>query len=1318
VKLAAVLRQADARGLTVVGGRDVRVTINDGQGDKIFESRGKLDAFGGLALDAPIPKTAHLGSASATVTMAGARASFQTGFLLADFKPAEFAVSATADKHEYVRGDRVHFTMHGEYLFHAPMAKAATHDSVVRSVTSFVPKGADGWVTSDEAFTSDYGDKSPRAGELLERDAELDASGDHDEWVPLAMPGQTQPELVTFESDVEDFTRQVVAGSASVIVHPAEFYVAMKRFSSRFVSVGATLRPDVLALRPDGARVAGAGVKLELVERKWTTVVEDHGDGSRRSRVEDTVIAACDVVTAAAPASCALRVPEQGYFIVRATSKDARGDVVRASTSLYSLSDKPDVPTHAIGWNEGDARVVKLESDKSAYEPGETAKILVRNPFQSAEALVTVERGGVMTSQTTTLRGPMPVVTIPIQDDYFPNVFVGIHLVRGRLSPPPATGADVTGPDYRDGYVELGVSAKTHRLTVDVIADRKEHRPGDPVDADVVVKDARGAPIRAELTFYAVDEGVLMLTDYKTPDPLGAFTRPRSLAVFGMESRDHLGKILALKAGERLRNLGWETRGNGEDKGDDGGGGDESGGKPRRDFKNTAYFEAGRVTGDDGKAHFHFKLPDNLTTFRLMAVAAATDRFGSGQTSVTSSKKLMARPALPRAVRVGDKLDASVVVSGKELGATGVDVTMRVASGGLSITGASTQRVTLPASGNVEVHFPVTANAAGDATITFVVSGGGEKDSVEVKKHVELPLHLESTAVYGETTRASAIAFGDLSKIQGDQGSLTVRMSSSALVGLAGAFDDLDQYPYGCTEQLASRMIPLFALDDLARSVGVRVPAATDQRMDDAIAALLTHQHGSGGFGYWDNDDEEPWLSAYALLALDAASKKNFYVPHDALDNGVTYLRRALARERFKAGEADDDSNKKDDEESDATTEDHTEEKLARAYAEAAFIADVLATLGKPDPGYLNRLYDAREHAPLFSQALLLHAMVVSAMPKSQTETLASEVVARLRVDADKAIAEDDDGTIYAPLLDSGVRTTALVLRALLALDPNHPMAARLAKGLLGERRSGGWNSTQEDSWSLVALDAYRKAQESARPDFDVNVFLGDSKIGDASFHDRSLRDERITLVPSKVKRLGGPLTFATSGAGKLFYSAELQYEIADLPKKPVDRGLFVQKTMRAVKLADLPSMADFIPKKTELSAQAGDLVVVDVLLESAEPQEQVVIDDPLPAGLEAVDFDFATTGHAHTVSDSVSRRATDALGIGMPFRDSPYHRELKDDRVLTFIPHVLPGMYHFRYLARATAVGTYVMPPTSAACMYSPEVFGRTQAQTFVVSR
>lgn len=1322
LKLVAVVRQSDARGLTVMQGHDVRVSLVDTQGEKVFDGRAKLDAFGTVSLDLPIPKSAHLGDARAVVELPGSRdARFQASVLLADFKAVEFKVSAQPDKPDFVRGDVAHFSVHGEYLFQAPMAGAAAHVMAVREVTSFQPKNTDGFVTSDEAYSGDYGDKGARAGSLDEANATLDGSGNHDEAVDLAMPGQTQPERVAFEADVEDFTRQVVAGSASVIVHPADFYVGLRRPTSRFLAVGAPVSPDVVTVRPDGTRVAGNKVRVELLQRTWTTVVADSegGDGTRRSKVEDVNVGACEVASTSAVASCGLVVPAAGYFIVRATASDRRGNVVRASQGLYALSDKPDVSTTALGWAENDARVLRLEGDKSTYRAGETAKVLVRNPFQEAEALITVERAGVMTATTMTLKGPMPVVPIEIADDYFPNVFVSVQLVRGRVLAAPATGADLGKPDYRVGYLELSVSPDSHRLKVEVKTGKKDYRPGEDVDADLVVRDATGSPTRASVTFYAVDEGVLMLTGYTTPDPLTAFTKRRALSVFGMDSRDHLATLTAFKAGERLRNLGYETLG-GDDKGNYGGGGGEDGGSggKRLDFRNTAFFEAGRVTATDGTARFHFKLPDNLTAFRLMAVASTVDRFGSGESSITSSKRLMARPALPRALRVGDKFDASVVVSGKGLGAVPVDVTLSSGSGAIVLEGATTQRVNLPATGNVEVHFPAFARGPGDSALTFTVRGAGETDSVQLQKHVAIPLHLESVAIYGETTQSAAISLGDLSKIRGDVGALDVHVSASALVGLEAAFDQLSDYPYGCTEQIASRMLPLVSLGDLARSAGVRVPARSDTAMDAAVSEMQKHQRDSGGFGYWDDDAEQAWLSAYALLALDTASKQGVFVPRDSLDRGIENLKSQLeVRTRTtRSDDTDDDDTPHVTPLDDKKTR---QDREAQSYAEATFLADVLATLGRPDPGTLNRLFDARPHKPLFSQALLLHAMAVGHMPKAQTDALATELTSRLRVDADSAVAEETDA-LFLPLLDSATRTTALSLRALLAVDATNKLAPRLAKGLLAARKGGAWGSTQENAWALIALDDYRKAQESATPAFDVSVFLGKQSIGQAVFHDSGLHDEHFTLLPSKVKELGGPLSFMVNGSGKLFYSAELKAEIADLPTKALDRGLYVQKTMRAVSLADLDAAQRWIPRKTSLTASAGQLVIVDLIVETAEPAEQVVVSDPLPAGLEAIDFDLQTTGQLHAVRGGNDPKfAKGALdNLGMPFREAPFHREMHDDKVLTFFSHLDPGMVHLRYLARATVPGRYVLPPTSAECMYSPEVFGRTRAVSYEITR
>jgi uncharacterized protein YfaS (alpha-2-macroglobulin family) len=1317
LKLAGLFRKFDAAGLKTPPGAEARIEVTDSQSERLFEGRARLDAFGSIALDVPLPKTSHLGDAyvSASLGASGSPA-FSTQVLLAAYKASEFKVALEPGKSEYVRGDEAAFDVRAEYLFGAPMGNVALHTSASRSATSFAPPGAGAYAVVDEASVLGLGAAAnPRSEELSDADDTLDDLGVAKRKLKLDLPRMAGPEQVTLEAEVRDLTNQTVARRATVLVHPAAFYLGLKRPDRRFLAVGAELLPTVVAFDPAGKHVPGVVGKVELVRRTWVGVVEDVPAETARthSQVKDEIIGTCAVTTTAAEAACKLRVTQPGFYLLRVTGSDSRQNAVGASTSFYAVDDRADEATARVSFPSPDARGIQLEADKKVYQPGETARILVRSPFREAEALVTVQRGGVLWHRVVQVRGPMPTVDVPMRAEYFPNVFVSVHLVRGRIKAAPAAGVDLGAPEFRVGTAELKVDPNSHRLDVHIATTRSEYRPGENVDADLTVTGTDGRRARTAVTFYAVDEGVLMLTGYKTPDPLPAFTTERKLAVFGLENRESLARILALKNGERVRSLGYDFLGPvSGDKGEDGGGGGEE--AVRADFKTTAFFEAGRVTSNEGSTRFHFKLPDNLTTFRLMAIASAEDdRFGFGESRITTNRKLMARPALPRVVRVGDQFDAGVVVSSKDLASTTVNVALRTT--GLSASGPAVRQIALPRGRSVEVRFPVKATASGPASLEFAVKGSGYQDTVLLKRNVELPVARESVAVYGETSGAAAVELGNLAGIRPESGGLDVHVSSTALAGIGKAFEQNLEYPYGCTEQLVSRTLPLLLLSDLARAFHARLPAKTDDVIDDAVGEILSHQTGSGGFGYWEGDAMDvPWLSAYAVLALETAAEKRFFVPKGARDQAIAYLSGVVARARFtQAGSADDSEVAPP---SDATSDEQTADG---SYADVAFAADVLATVGQAQPGTLNQLFDARREQPLFSQALLLHALAKAKMPRATTNILVSEIVNRIRVGADEAFV-DEESELYAPWLDSSVRTTALVLRALLAVDPHHSLGPRLARGLLARRERGAFRSTQENTWALLALDEYRKNQENREPNFEAQVFLGDNLLGNASFHENSAVEVPFSVPAARLVGNSGPLTFSVTGSGKLFYTAELRYASASLPKRPEDSGFSVQRILRALKPKELIEAQKAVPVRGDAKAEVNDLVMVDVLFETAEPREQIVLDDPLPAGLEPIDFALDTSSmHAQlTEPPSVANpaRAVGALGYGAFRTVSGLHRELRDDRVLTFLSHVEPGIYHFRYLTRATTPGRYVVPPLRAECMYSPEISGRTGSTEFEV--
>ncbi|MBI2395263.1 MAG: hypothetical protein HYV09_37185 [Deltaproteobacteria bacterium] len=1326
MKLAGIVRRGSAKGLEPPAGKDLKLQVSDGEGNEVLVTRAKIDAFGTFAVDVPLGKTAKLGTGAITASIGAESSVAYSTFLLAAYKASAFKIGVEPAKPAYVHGDEATFGVSGEYLYGAAMSGATVHAEITRAPVSFVPPKAEGFVFGDE--TRGY-----VAAHVDRIDADLDAKGRFDAKVKLDLPGQYGPERVTIEAEVKDATHQTVAKSASALVHPAEFYLGLERAGSRFVSLpGASLevRPKVAAFEPSGARRVGAKVTLELVQRKWTSSVAEQADGSSStwSKPKDELVASCEVTTTAKTESCPLLVKEPGYYFIRGRARDARNLETRVADWILAVADQPDAKV-APSWSKTDLKVVKLEADKTVYKPGDKAKILVHNPFpttKDVQALVTVERGGVLDRQLVSLKGSMPVVEIPVKSEWFPNAFVSIDVVRGRIKPPPGKGVDLGGPEFRVGTTELKVDPESHRLKLAITPSKTKLAPGEALDADVAVTDDAGKPTKASVTFYAVDEGVLMLTGYKTPDPLPPFAERQKLAVFGFDSREHLARILPMKAGEKVPILGWEyPERDGWEKGSEYGDGDMAeagpgGARPRMDFRATAFFEAGRVTADDGHAKFHVKLPDNLTSYRLMAVAATgDDRFGFGESNITASKKLMIRPALPRALRVGDAFEASMVLTSKDLPST--DVEVRIAAKGLVVDGPTSFHAQVGPGQQVPVRFKVRATSPGTATLDVEAKGGGTADRVVLTRTVSLPTSLRTVAAYGETSSASAVELGPLDGIRPDEGGLKVKVASSAMVGLDTSFDRLVEYPYGCTEQIVSRVLPLVSMRDLAKQAGVRMPAKTDAMIDDAIAKVVAHQSGNGGFGFWENDPAVPWLSAYATLVLEEAGKKGYAVPKESRDRAMSYLRGHLPS-MIPAPEGEDQPAPPDD---DSAVEDDahgpvvepmspTDERGVK-FAIASMIVDALASSGVPDPGAMNRLYDARAKKPVFAQAFLLHAMAAAKMPQQQLAGFAKELEGRLKVDAGSAVAMPE-GPVYAPMLDSSARTTALVLRALLAVDAKHPLAPRLARGLLNARVDGAWRSTQENVWALVALDAYRKAQESAPAGFEARAFFGDDEIGRAKLS--GLQEETFALPAAKLSAKKGPLTVTLDGPGKLFWSAELRYATTVLPTKPLDRGFYIEKRVRGLLPGDLGKALESMPKSSSSKARIGELVLVDLLFETAEARDQVVIDDPLPAGLEPLDVKLETVAKSQNVGDGPALAHATATKTHPTYVYPSLHREHRDDRVLTFLGRVEPGLYHFRYVARATSAGTFVVPPTTVEAMYTPEVSGRTAATSFTVTR
>jgi alpha-2-macroglobulin len=636
---------------------------------------------------------------------------------------------------------------------------------------------------------------------------------------------------------------------------------------------------------------------------------------------------------------------------------------------------------------------------------------------------------------------------------------------------------------------------------------------------------------------------------------------------------------------------------------------------------------------------------------------------------------------------------------------------------GLALEGPSLQKVSLPDSRPREVRFRYRAVAPGEAVFRFAVSGASERDGLEQRIPVQLPTSLEAVAVAGDTADVRREALLPPQGVRSDVGGLEVTLASTALGGFGEAMRQLVDYPYGCLEQLSSRLVPFVALRELSgrfnipwkpdtaaewvssealAEQGAKDPDALIRRTVKAIEQL---QNVDGGYRYWSSDGcSADWASSYAVLALGRAAEVGYPVDKAALRRGQEYLARVAAADL--GGRCTWWWSRLDD-----TTR--------------VFAVWTLARTGAPKASYYGELYAHREKLPLFAQAMLADAMFVGGGDRAQARTLLTQVMDRAKESTTGLHFEEMDAATYASRWSSDVRTTGIVLLTLTDVAPDHPYVAKLAHFLTAVRGSNGrYRTTQEAAFALMALTEVTRVKEKDVPDFVGRVTLDTKELTSSNFHGRSLEVQKAKVSLQALPKATQPLAldFRRDGkAGVLYYGALLRYAPASMPTTALDRGIVVQRWVEPYSGGG------------QLKAvQAGELVRIQVRLATSMERSNVAVDVPLPSGLEAVDTSLSTTARLPPLAQASIRAprgdegeeaeddsaAPPFYGFWTPFN----HTERRDDRVVLFADHLPPGITLTTVIARATTPGDFLLMPAHAEEMYAPEVFGRSDGGGFKV--
>lgn len=1288
----------------------VSYVLRDSRSNQVLTGNLQLNALGGFDTSFKLPDNMNLGYANLSLEAVGASNELagrqqNHSFQVQEFRRPEYAVSASASQGPFFVGDHAEVTVKAAYYAGGGLPNAPVNWTVTATQGSYNPPGHPDFTFGEWvpwwSYRSVY-----RQPHIETFQGTTDFAGKHLLRIDFDSVNPATPYNLHAQATVTDVNRQAWAASADLLVHPADLYVGL-RSPRIFVQKGEPLIVESIVTDLDGKLISGRSVTLRAVRLDWKYQKGEWKEVEADPQ-EQTITSGTD------PVKATFQTREGGTYKIIAIVMDERERHNQSGLTLWVSGGK--VPLR----RDVEQETATLIPDRKEYKDGDTAEILVQSPFYPADGLVTLRRSGIVTSEHFHIDSPSYTLKVPIKGEYTPNINIDVELNGSADRAPDPEAKTSAGkpipkrPAFASGSLNLEVPPSDRKLNVVATPAEKALEPGADTNVTVEVKDAGGNPVaNSEVAVVVVDEAILSLTNFKLGDPISAFyqSRPTDTSdshlrtdVMLASTADLLSSIQSGQGGggggrvfakESARPAPMVARAmmQPSPSGVSGGMGGGNGAQPirtRENFNALATFVPAAKTDSSGRITVPVKVPDNLTRYRVMAVAVAGGKqFGLGESAITARLPLMLRPSPPRFLNYGDKFELPVVVQNQTDSPLTVQVAVRATNVLLSETGKT---VTVPANDRVEVRFEAAADKPGKARFQVAAASGKWSDASEFELPVWTPATTEAFATYGEIdgggidqpVKAPADAVTQF-------GGLEITTSSTQLQALTDAVLYLTAYPFECSEQLSSRIIAIAALKDVLTAFhaeGLPKPEEMTARVSSDIKRLESMQNSDGGFGFWERDEKSwPYLSIHVAHALQRAQAKGFGVPPDMQTRVQRYL---------------------------ANIESHIPSyygpELRRALV--AYSLYVRNLMGDRDATKARALISEAGLGSLSieSQGWLLSVLSGDKASAAETSAILKNLNNRAEETAGAASFTDSYADGEHLLLHSNRRTDAVILDALITTQPGSDLIPKVVRGLLAHRVAGHWNNTQENSFVLLALDHYFQVYEKATPDFVARAWLGEGYAGEHSFKGRSTDSYQVNIPMDYLKKAPGAqdLILSKDGTGRLYYRIGMRYAPENLNLKPADYGFAVERNYEAV---DNPSDVSR-DSNGVWHIKAGARVRVRIRMVAPARRYHVALVDPMPAGFEAMNPELAVTG-------SVPSDPKEQQSMGRWwwwFRPWFEHQNMRDERVEAFTSLLWEGVYDYSYVARATTPGEFVVPPSKAEEMYSPETFGRAGTDRVVI--
>ncbi len=1342
------VRDQNLVGLTAAPKKSYSLVVEDDYGNRILEREDiVLDDYGSFSGEIVLASTATMGKYAFELRSDFSdKEWYPLSVQVTDFTPAPFKLSQTLNGSTFTAGQELVADVRAELYAGGPYTDAAANFELISMPVRFDPQTE---ATKGYEFSNYEG---YRRENLLFKQIDLDEQGQAQVSFDLPEPenGIVSASLIA-QTLMEDERGKAVVSRSRASYLAVDRLVGLKAHKWVY-QVGQPVSLDAIVINPEGSLIEGTVINVRI-DRELPQRNSKHrlNDTSEHEGWEE--VSRCNLTSALTKSACLFNAEHAGRHRATATIKDTQGR--EHSLQYWVWVSGNDVSN----WNNDNPYKLELVAEKTDFSVGETARFMVKNPFPGARALITIERHGVIESWQQRLQGSAPVIEFEMKASYAPGAYLSVVVTKPRTgnSLPEQGKVDLDKPAFKMGYKKLTVNNPHNPLKLAISSDSQVYKPGEKVRLSIRPEFPElidGQEI--EFSISVLDESVLDLVQGGSNyfDPIRGFNKLENL---DLQNFNLLTKLLGLRkysepqSDEQVKQVlltqslpvAFQVQSlklrapvfRADDNFAASYASPESDvleevvvtaskavetnldGEPpqitaRDNLVDNALWREHVTINNDGSATIEFVVPDNLTAWRVLAVAAtSTDKFSLSEHSFKVNQLTEIRPVMPNQITETDSFNAGFSVLNRSDQARTVEISIN-ASG--SIEGETSYKQILELGGHARqiVYFPnkamrlASGQQQGLIEYQIVAGDAKDKDALRHSLVVNRQNNLTTVATYGSTAAeqvvnsSEKVAKGTIEQaikfpenIAGDRGGLEVMLSPSIISNVGGAFEYMKNYPYACWEQKLSTAVMASHHQRLGKYLSDGFLWAESKTLPQKTLDIAAqNQAPNGGMAYFraENAYVSPYLSAYTALAFSWLDEAGYKVPEQVQENLHEYLNSLLSAKK------------------DSNSLSNNATATLRAVAMAA-----LAKTGDLSRVQLLKAYVDNDAMSLFGKAQLLNALANFEDTNAEQETLMDKILAQSNSSAGKVVFSEERDLSYARLHSSDSRSSCAILDTLLAsqsLLSDQQLSSKLVRSIVAKRGTRShWENTQDNVYCLNAISNYAQSFENEVPELSAKVMLDERVIGDAKLSGFSASVDSIELAmrPELVGK-AKTLSIEHLGKGRLYYQTQLSFNKLEPQSQRENAGFDIRRERSVFR------DKQWLLLKSGDQVKRGETVRTDLFLSTPVERSFVAVRDPVPGGLEPVNFDLATNGLSLEMQQARpfypgSYYFQHDAWQGLSYNPSGfYHKQLGHDAVTFYSDYVYEGYYHLSYYSQAIATGDFIDQPVHAEEMYDPDIYGK----------